>query len=216
MKVSTASEPIAPATAPALVPCSMRELLLYFLRLGTFGFGGPIALAGYMQRDLVERRGWITGRTTWRASRWRSSPRARWPPSWPSISAGSARGMLGATLVGARLRRCRRSLMVLALSAVYVQFGGLPWMQGAFYGIGAAVIAIIARSAVQARAARRSAATGCSGRSSLVNAVVTALTESEILWIFARRRRRWSCLVRTRAAAAAAAAGAARRFPAGC
>src|SRR3989442_14820823 len=42
------------------VPCTMREFLLYFLRLGTFGFGGPIALAGYMQRDLVEQRRWIS------------------------------------------------------------------------------------------------------------------------------------------------------------
>jgi len=42
------------------VPCTLREFLFYFLRLGTFGFGGPIALAGYMQRDLVENRHWIS------------------------------------------------------------------------------------------------------------------------------------------------------------
>src|SRR5438067_5290605 len=41
------------------VPCTLREFLLYFLRLGPFGFGGPIALAGHMQRDLVEERRWI-------------------------------------------------------------------------------------------------------------------------------------------------------------
>src|ERR671932_2580740 len=46
--------------ASETVPCTMREFLLYFLRLGTFGFGGPIALAGYMQRDLVERRRWMS------------------------------------------------------------------------------------------------------------------------------------------------------------
>src|SRR5438132_2546549 len=52
----------ATALAPTheLVPCTMREFLLYFLSLGTFGFGGPIALAGYMQRDLVERRRWVS------------------------------------------------------------------------------------------------------------------------------------------------------------
>ena len=43
-----------------LVPCTTRELVLYFLRLGTLGFGGPIALAGYMQRDLVDERRWIS------------------------------------------------------------------------------------------------------------------------------------------------------------
>src|SRR5207302_8147884 len=56
--------PDADATALAppheLVPCTMREFLLYFLSLGTLGFGRPIALAGYMQRDLVERRRWIS------------------------------------------------------------------------------------------------------------------------------------------------------------
>src|SRR5512144_2144381 len=63
MKVPTAPE-IIPSTPPGaatpVLPCSMRELLLYFLRLGALGFGGPIALAGYMQRDLVERRRWIS------------------------------------------------------------------------------------------------------------------------------------------------------------
>jgi chromate transporter len=41
-------------------PSTLRAFVAYFLRLGTFGFGGPIALAGYMQRDLVERRHWIS------------------------------------------------------------------------------------------------------------------------------------------------------------
>ena len=45
--------------SPATEPCSLPQLLGYFLRLGAFGFGGPIALCGYMQRDLVEQRGWI-------------------------------------------------------------------------------------------------------------------------------------------------------------
>src|SRR5438270_14061959 len=56
------AESSVPAAAPAqeTAPCTMRQLLLYFLSLGTFGFGGPIALAGYMQRDLVERRRWIS------------------------------------------------------------------------------------------------------------------------------------------------------------
>ncbi|HEV2750342.1 MAG TPA: chromate transporter [Gemmatimonadales bacterium] len=41
-------------------PLGLRAFLLYFLRLGTLGFGGPIALAGHMQQDLVEQRGWIS------------------------------------------------------------------------------------------------------------------------------------------------------------
>jgi len=52
--MTVCSEPSPAASA------SLREFLLYFLRLGTTGFGGPIALTGYMQRDLVERRGWVS------------------------------------------------------------------------------------------------------------------------------------------------------------
>src|SRR5258708_28695126 len=39
---------------------SLCDVVLYFLRLGALGFGGPVALANYMRRDLVEARGWIT------------------------------------------------------------------------------------------------------------------------------------------------------------
>src|SRR5437868_10311517 len=50
----------AGAGPPELAPCTLGQFLLYFLRLGALGFGGPIALAGYMQRDLVEKRRWIS------------------------------------------------------------------------------------------------------------------------------------------------------------
>jgi hypothetical protein len=50
-----------PQSELALAPFTLRDLLLYFLRLGTLGFGGPIALAGYMQRDLVETRRILRG-----------------------------------------------------------------------------------------------------------------------------------------------------------
>src|SRR5437868_15385831 len=41
-------------------PYSLKDLVVYFLKLGTTGFGGPVALVGYMHRDLVEERGWIS------------------------------------------------------------------------------------------------------------------------------------------------------------
>jgi len=137
-------DPHGATSTPTLqtVPCTLRELLLYFLRLGALGFGGPIALAGYMQRDLVERRRWISRQVI-----------------APSLA------------------------MVLGLSVLYVAYGGLPWMQGVFYGIGAAVIAVIARSAfklVRMTLARDFLLWG----TFLVSAVVTAWTEQEVLWIF--------------------------------
>ena len=125
---------------------SLRAFLLYFLRLGALGFGGPIALAGYMQRDLVEHRGWIE-----KGDYDEGLALAQLSPgplaAQLAIYLGWLRGrMLGAALVSLAFI-LPSFVMVVALSALYVSFGGLPWMQGAFYGVGAAVIAIIARSA---------------------------------------------------------------------
>ncbi len=125
-----------------------KDFLLYFLRLGTLGFGGPIALAGYMQRDLVEERGWIT-----REEYVEGLALAQLAPgplaAQLGIYLGWVRGgIVGATLVGF-VFILPSFLMVLLLGALYMRFGGLSWMQGVFYGIGASVIAIVARSAVK-------------------------------------------------------------------
>src|SRR5213075_2783432 len=140
-----ATDQAAPNAASETVPCTMREFLLYFLRLGTFGFGGPIALAGYMQRDLVERHKWITKedyKEGLALAQLAPGPLA----AQLAMYLGWVRGrVLGATLVSLAFI-LPSFLMVLALAFAYVQLGGLSWMQGLFYGIGAAVIAIIARS----------------------------------------------------------------------
>src|SRR5881296_971854 len=181
---------MAPATvevtgdrsAEGLAPCTLSELLAYFLRLGTTGFGGPIALVGYMQRDLVEKRRWIS-----RQDYVEGLALAQLAPG--PLAAQLAiylgwvlRGATGATLVGAAFV-FPSFVMVLAISALYLRYGGLAWMQGAFYGIGAAVIAIIARSAY--KLVRMTLA-----RDRLlwvlfaVSALVTASTESELVWVF--------------------------------
>src|SRR5207237_1388336 len=178
----TVEEEIDRATAAELVPCTLTELLLYFLRLGTTGFGGPIALVGYMQRDLVEKRRWIS-----RQDYVEGLALAQLAPgplaAQLSIYLGWVRGgVTWAILVGVAFV-LPSFLMVLALSALYLRYGGLAWMQGAFYGIGAAVIAIIARSAY--KLVRMTLA-----RDRLlwmlfvVSALVTASTESELVWVF--------------------------------
>src|SRR5262245_63023850 len=173
--MTTAAAPVASVTASETVPCTLSEFLGYFVRLGTFGFGGPIALAGYMQRDLVERRKWISKQDYVEGlalAQLAPGPLA----AQLAIYLGWVRaGTLGATLVSAAFI-LPSFIMVLALSAVYVRFGGLSWMQGVFYGIGAAVIAIIARSAyklVRMTLARDGLLWALFG----VSSVVTAVTE---------------------------------------
>jgi len=164
------------------VPFTLRQLLAYFLRIGTFGFGGPIALAGYMQRDLVDERRWIS-----RQDYLEGLALAQLAPgplaAQLAIYLGWVRARnLGATLVAAAFI-LPSFLMVLALSALYVHYGGLPWMQGLFYGIGAAVIAIIARSAV--KLVRMTLAKDWLLWSLFaLNTLVTAWTAREVVWVF--------------------------------
>ncbi len=162
--------------------CSVRDLLLYFLKLGTVGFGGPIALVGYMERDLVEERGWISPedfKLSLALAQLAPGPLA----AQTAIGIGYVRdGVLGATLVGVAFI-LPSFLMVVALGVAYVRYGGLHWMQAVFYGIGAAVIGIIARSAYKLT---RSTI----GKKRLlwiiyaVMAAVTAITRREIAALF--------------------------------
>jgi chromate transporter len=125
---------------------SLTELVRYFLYLGTFGFGGPVALIGFMHRDLVERRRWIDEdeyRLGVALAQIMPGPLA----AQLAIALGYfQRGVLGATAVGLAFV-VPSFLMVIGISIAYRRFGGLWWMQALFYGIGAAVIAIIAIAA---------------------------------------------------------------------
>ena len=161
---------------------SLWQFVLYFLKLGTLGFGGPIALAGHMEQDLVEQRGWISAQEYKEGLAF-----AQLAPGPLAAQLAIYLGWVGGRVLGATLAGIAfvapSFLMVLVLSELYVRFGGLAWMQGLFYGIGAAVIAIIARSVL--KLVRMTL-----GRDQLlwilfaVSAVVTAWTESEIIWVF--------------------------------
>ncbi len=157
----------------------LRDFVLYFLKLGALGFGGPIALVGYMQRDLVEQRGWLT-----KDDYAQGLALAQLAPgplaAQVSIYIGWVRGgALGAGLVGLAFV-LPSFLMVIALAWLYLHFGGVPGMQAAFYGVGSAVIALIARGAwklVKSTVAKDKLAWAIFA----VNAVVTAWTESELV-----------------------------------
>ncbi|WP_426107633.1 chromate transporter [Massilia sp. TSP1-1-2] len=157
-------------------------MVLYMLRLGALGFGGPVALVGYMHRDLVERRGWIT-----EADYKEGLALAQLAPGPLAAQLGIYMGyvhyrILGATLAGLAFV-IPSFLMVIALGWAYVRFGGLAWMQAVFYGVGAAVIGIIVMSA-------RKLTMKSIGKDKLLWAIylllaaVTVITESEVAWLF--------------------------------
>jgi chromate transporter len=179
MSQLAATESKVEATPPVRV---LPQLVWYFLRLGTWGFGGPIALAGYMQRDLVEEKRWFTRQEYLDGlalAQLAPGPLAAQLAMYLGLLRG---GILGASLVA--LSFIAPSLvMVLALSFFYVKFGGLPWMQAAFYGVGAAVVAIIARSAIKLvkTAIGKDKLLWCIF---LVLLAATAITEREIVWLF--------------------------------
>jgi chromate transporter len=163
-------------------PRTTLALIRYFLYLGSFGFGGPVALVGYMQRDLVERRGWFS-----KADYVKGLALSQLAPGPLAAQLAMCLGYVhgravGATLVGLAFI-LPSFLMTLALGALYVAYGGLGWMQAAFYGVGAAVIGIIVRSAW--RLTRLTLGTDrLLWAVAAVMAVVTAWTEDEIGMLF--------------------------------
>lgn len=133
----SSNETLSPEKTIGLWPLSG-----YFLKLGTVGFGGPVALVGFMHRDLVERRHWIT-EDTYKLSLALAQIMPGPLAAQVAIAIGYfAGGILGATLSGIAFV-LPSFLMVVGISLAYVAYGGLWWMQALFYAIGATVIAII-------------------------------------------------------------------------
>jgi chromate transporter len=161
---------------------SLGPFLLYFLRLGAFGFGGPIALVGYMQRDLVEDRKWISKEDYFEGLAFSQLCPGPLAAQLAKYLGWLHSGTLGATLTGLAFVT-PSFLMVLALAALYVHFGQLAWIRGLFYGIGAAVSAVIIRSAwklIQKTMQRDYLLWFLFS----VLAVTTIWTQSEIVWLF--------------------------------
>jgi chromate transporter len=168
--------------APAEARYTLWQMVGYMLGLGTWGFGGPVALAGYMYRDLVERRGWIAEsdyKEGMAVAQLMPGPLA----AQLAIYLGYVHyRVAGATLVGLAFV-LPSFLMVVALGAAYAAYGGIGWMQSVFYGVGASVIGIIAMSAYKLT-------TKNIGKDKLLWAIfavslgVTVATQSEVVWLF--------------------------------
>lgn len=161
---------------------TLAQLVGYSLMLGSIGFGGPVALVGYMHRDLVEKRGWIS------ESEYKEGLAIAQLAPGPlaaqlAIYLGFVHyGVLGATLVGITFV-LPSFLMVVALGWAYQLYGGISWMQAVFYGVGASVIGILTMSAwkLTSRTIRRDVLLGCIY---LTAAVITVVTEQEHVAVF--------------------------------
>ncbi|MBI2752416.1 MAG: chromate transporter [Betaproteobacteria bacterium] len=147
ISLNSASIDQAPPPVEGSKPAySLWQLVLYALRLGTLGFGGPVALVGYMYRDLVEQRKWIS-ETEYKEGLTLAQLMPGPLAAQLAIYLGYVHYRnLGATLVGVAFV-IPSFLMVVAIGAAYVAYGGITWMQAVFYGVGASVIGIIAMSA---------------------------------------------------------------------
>lgn len=176
---------------------TLKELLGYFVRLGTLGFGGPVVLCEHMRRDLVESRRWIMPEEYsegFALSQLAPGPLAAQLAIYIGWACG---GVAWATWVGIAFV-LPSFLIVLGLAALYLAYGGLPWIQGAFYGVGSGVIAIMAISSIRlvTKTFKHDWLLWAVGG---VSIVTTIWTESENLYLFlaagvlvflARRRSR--------------------------
>ncbi len=178
---------------------SLKQLTQYFLKLGALGFGGPIALIGYMHRDLVEERQWIS-ETGYQEGLTLAQVAPGPLAAQLSFYLGYVHyGIWGSALVGVAFI-LPSFLMVVTLGWAYTLYGGLSWMQAVFYGVGAAVIGIIAISAY--KLTRKTVGTDwllwCIY---MVNAAATIITESErvelilgagvLIWLLKAPPKNW-------------------------
>ena len=141
----TAAAPAGTAPAAAAPP-GFAAVLRYFLKLGSSGFGGPIAVVGYMQRDLVQQRGWIARQDFLNGvalGQTMPGPLAAQVAMWAGYL---RRGAAGAAATAAAFI-IPSFAMVTAVAALYVHYAGLPVVQSLFYGIAPAVMAVIAIAA---------------------------------------------------------------------
>jgi len=150
---------------------TLRQLIFYFLQLGYSGFGGPVALVGYMHRDLVEEKKWIS-----KEEYKEGLALAQLAPGPLAAQLAIYLGFVHYNIIGATLAGIAfvlpSFLMVVAIGIGYKLFGGLWWMQAVFYGVGAAVIGIIAMSSYRL-------ATKSIGKFNL-----ESFTRNWMLWLF--------------------------------
>src|SRR3989454_5461839 len=161
---------------------TLRGLFLYFLQLGSFGFGGPIALAGYMHRDLVEGKGWYSEDEYQQGlaiAQTMPGPLAAQLAMWLGYLERGARGALLVALPFV----VPPFLLVTAIAAVYAHYQGLPQVESIFFGVGPAVIAIIAIAAYKLARSTNKRDPVLWTMAAIV-CTTTVISGGEIVWLF--------------------------------
>src|SRR5881392_3503745 len=161
---------------------TLRGLFRYFLGLGSFGFGGPIALAGYMHRDLVEKRRWYTEDEYQQGlaiAQTMPGPLAAQLAMWLGYL---ERGAAGALLVALPFI-IPPFLIVTGVAVLYAHYQGLSQVQSVFFGVGPAVMAIIAIAAYKlARTTNKR--DPVLWLVAVIVCAATVISGAEIVWLF--------------------------------
>jgi chromate transporter len=132
-------------TSPELRRRRIPEIVIYFLRLGSIGFGGPVALCGLMEKELVHDKGWLTKdemRDAIAVAQTLPGPLA----IQVGIFASYLRGGFWGAWAGGWAFILPNFLIVAGLGALYVHFGELSAITAIFYGVSPAAIALIIHS----------------------------------------------------------------------
>jgi chromate transporter len=170
------------AVASPFLERSIAGLVRYFARLGASGFGGPIALCGYMHRDLVVARRWYSDAEYAQGlavAQTMPGPLAAQLAMWLGYLEAGALGALAVTLPFV----LPPFLIVTAVAVVYAHYQGLAVVEHIFFGVGPAVIAIIAIAAYKlARSTNRR--DPVLWAIAAVVAVATVIAGGEIVWLF--------------------------------
>lgn len=182
MTSGTSTAQPAPAAEHGSPARTLRGLVLYFLKLGGSGFGGPIALVGYMHRDLIEDRRWFTEQQFQQGlavGQTMPGPLAAQTAMWLGYLHAGTRG---AVAVAAPFI-LPPFLIVTAVAVLYAEYQGLDWVHAVFLGVGPAVLAIIAIAAYKlARSTNKT--DPMLWAIAVILCAVTAIAGAEIVWLF--------------------------------
>jgi chromate transporter len=161
---------------------TLRGIVAYFLRLGAYGFGGPIALVGYMHRDLVDRRRWFSDdeyRQGLALAQTMPGPLAAQLAMWLGFL---TRGVVGAASVALAFV-APPFLLVTTVAVIYVQQEGSTWVHSLFRGVGPAIVAIIAIASVKLARTTNKRDPSLWAVAAGVCAI-TVVAGAEIIWLF--------------------------------